>query len=132
MARDAFSLAHFAMICGVIAYAVAVEQAVGHPLEPLAFEARVSLAAGVVLFIGATAVAMWRTTCGSPLRRTILSLATGIVIVAWAGVSAPITLTVALIGILAVIFFERRTSAPDGSVEAERAETCRHIGGAPG
>ena len=132
MARDAFSLAHFPMICGVIAYAVAVEQAVGHPLEPLAFEARVSLAAGVVLFIGAMAFAMWRATCGSPLRRMILSLATGIVIVAWAGVSAPITLTVALIGILAVIFFERRTSAPDGSVEAERAEACRHIGGAPG
>ncbi len=78
------------------------------------------------------AVAMWRATCGSPLRRTILSLATAIVIVAWAGVSAPITLTVALIGIMAVIFFERRTSAPDSSVEAEGAEAGRHIGGTPG
>jgi len=69
-----------------------------------------------------------RKTCGSPLRRTILAAATAIVIVAWGGVSPPLTLAIALVGILAVIVFEQRTDRPKGSMDA-RSEDGRHIGG---
>lgn len=38
MARDAFSLMHFPMVCGIIAYAAAVEHALSHPAAPLALD----------------------------------------------------------------------------------------------
>jgi low temperature requirement protein LtrA len=62
LARDAFSLLHFPMICGVIAYAVAVEEAVAHPSEPLSLAARLALAVGLLFFIGGMAAATWRAT----------------------------------------------------------------------
>jgi low temperature requirement protein LtrA len=127
MARDAFSLAHFPLICGVIAYAAAIEQAVTHPLEPLALEARVSLGAGILLFIGGMAVAMWRATCGSPLGRTIAAAVTAIVVVAWAGTSPWLTLTLSLVGILVIIVLEQSRGA-SSPVAVEGAED-RHIGG---
>jgi low temperature requirement protein LtrA len=129
MARDAFSLAHFPLICGVIAYAAAVEQAVTHPLEPLALEARVALGAGIFLFIGGMAFAMWRTTCGSPLGRTIAAAVTAIAVVAWARASPWMTLTLSLTGIVVIIALEQ----PRGTRTAVAVEGVgdRRVGGTP-
>lgn len=126
MARDSFSLAHFPLICGVIAYAAAVEQAIAHPTESFAFVTRASLAVGIFLFIGSMALAMWRATCGSPLRRTILAAATAVAIVAWGGAAPPLTLALAFIGILIVIVLEQRTGT--NSAAATEAADDRHIG----
>lgn len=60
VARDAFSLMHFPLIGGVIGLAVAVEEALAHPADPLHFEVRVALAAGLVLFLVAGGLARWR------------------------------------------------------------------------
>ena len=49
MARDVFSLIHFPMMCGVIAYAASVEVAVAHPDQPLPLAARVALAVGLTV-----------------------------------------------------------------------------------
>lgn len=59
MARDVFSLLHFPMLCGVVAYAFVIEEAVAHPDEPLAINRatgrlmlpRVLLLAGTVVAI---------------------------------------------------------------------------------
>ena len=60
MARDVFSLLHFPMLCGVIAYAVAIEEAIHHPEQAMSTAARISLALGVLLFVGGMALATWR------------------------------------------------------------------------
>ncbi len=52
MARDVFSLLHFPMMCGVIVYAVAIEEAITHPSEPMSLSLRLALAAGLLLFVG--------------------------------------------------------------------------------
>jgi low temperature requirement protein LtrA len=56
MARDVYSLVHFPMMCGIIAYAVAVEEAIAHPVDPLPLYSRVALAVGLALFVGGMAL----------------------------------------------------------------------------
>jgi low temperature requirement protein LtrA len=58
MARDAFSLIHFPMLGGVIAYAVAIEQVATHSGEPLALNARVALALAGVPAMVSLAIAL--------------------------------------------------------------------------
>jgi len=130
MARDAFSLAHFPLICGVIAYAAAVEQAVTHPMEPLGLATRVALGAGIFLFIGGMAFAMWRATCGSPLGRTIAAAVTAVAVVAWAAAAPWLTLTLPLIGILVIIVLEQPRGARNGV--AIEGVGDRPIGGTSG
>ena len=111
MARDVYSMLHFPMLFGVIAYAALVETAVAHPVGPLALAGRIALALGLVLFVDGMAVAVWRAT-GSLMRaRVILIIATAITIVAIAGVSAAVTLGIALTGIIVILVLEQRTGS---------------------
>jgi low temperature requirement protein LtrA len=112
LARDVFSLIHFPMLCGVIAYAVAIEEALAHPAEPLPFEGRVFLAAGVALFVGGMAAAMWRATRRLLLPRLVLTVGTSIMIVAVAGVSPLFTLAIALAGTVVIAALEQRMASP--------------------
>ena len=75
MARDVFSLLHFPMLCGVIAYAVAIEEVIAHPGEPLAPTGRLALVIGLTLFVGAMAVTIWRATQRILWLRIIVTLA---------------------------------------------------------
>lgn len=111
MARDAFSLMHFPMMCGVIAYAAAVEETAAHPGEPIGGTARVALALGLLLFVGGMAGAMWRATCGKLLPRVVIVAATAGVIVALEGVDPLVTLGAAFAGIAAIGAIEQRRTA---------------------
>jgi low temperature requirement protein LtrA len=102
VARDTFSLSHFPMLCGIVAYAVALEDAIAHPGDPLLPGARLALAAGLLLFLGGSAFAMWRATCGRPVLRVALSLVTAAAITALVSLPAPAALAVALAGTAAV------------------------------
>ena len=62
MARDVYSVIHFPMLCGIIAVAVALEVSLAHPDEPMAASVRAALGVGTLLFVGGTAVAIWRST----------------------------------------------------------------------
>jgi low temperature requirement protein LtrA len=108
MARDTFSLAHFPMLCGVVAYAVALEEAIAHPGDPLPTSGRVALALGMSLFIGGTALAMWRANCGRPLARVMVVAVTSTVILFLSGQAAFFSLTVALVGVALVALLEER------------------------
>jgi len=55
--RDAYSLGHFPLVCGIVGVAVAVEEIMVHPDDPAPLTVRVALAAGVLLFLGATVLA---------------------------------------------------------------------------
>jgi low temperature requirement protein LtrA len=111
LARDAFSLAHFPMLCGVVAYAVALEEAVAHPGDPLATAGRTALALGPVLFVGGTALAMWRATCGQPVTRVLLTAGTGATVLALPAVPAPVALALTLAGVVLVAALDERRAS---------------------
>lgn len=111
MARDVFSLAHFPMLCGVIAYAVAIEEAVAHPDEPLLFVGRVALAVGLVLFIGGMSAAIWRATRRLLLSRIILTAVTAIAIIGVPGVTPLITLAIACVGVVVIVALEQKVGS---------------------
>lgn len=114
LARDAFSLLHFPMICGVIAYAVAVEEAVAHPAEPLSLTVRIALAVVLLLFIGGMAMATWRATGRLLWPRVGLTvLAAGVIV---AVVAPPlVSLSIALVATVLVAVLERRANFPTSS-----------------
>jgi prepilin signal peptidase PulO-like enzyme (type II secretory pathway) len=106
------------MLCGVIAYAVAVEEAIAHPAEALPFEGRVALAAGLVLFIGGMAVAVWRARRRWLRPRLALTAATAILIVAVTGVAPLLTLAIALAGSVVIVAIEERASSLTADVSS--------------
>ncbi len=62
LARDVFSVMHFPMLCGVIALAAGMKEALAHPDVLLAVSVRVALGVGAVLFVCGTGLAVWRAT----------------------------------------------------------------------
>lgn len=114
LARDAYSLGHFPVLCGVIAYAAAIEEATAHPGVPLPFALRVALAAGVVLFVAGLAVPLWRATGALPWARVLLCAATAVAVVAVGGVTPAMTLGIVLAGTAVVAVLEQRPSGTAG------------------
>jgi low temperature requirement protein LtrA len=108
LARDAFSLAHFPMLCGVVAYAVALEEAIAHPGAPLPTAARVALAIGPVMFVGGTALAMWRATCGRPVSRVVITGFVGAAVLILDNLPVSIALALTLLGVALVAWLEER------------------------
>jgi low temperature requirement protein LtrA len=106
MARDAFSLVHFPMVCGIIAFAAAVEEALAHPSDPLPAEARAALAVGLALFVGGMAVAIWRATGRRLVHRTILIAVTAVLVGVVSGTVPAITLGIGFAGIVLAIATE--------------------------
>jgi low temperature requirement protein LtrA len=114
LARDVFSLLHFPMVGGIIAYAVAIEEMAEHPSEPLAFTGRLSLALGLVLFVGGMAVAMLRATCGRLLPRAILTTAAAVAILGIPGAPPLVALAIAFGSIWLLAALEQRGRSPEG------------------
>ncbi len=67
--RDVYSLWHFLVIAGVIGVAVAIEETVTHPEEPLSTAGVMALVIGIVLFVGGTAAALARAGIRVPRVR---------------------------------------------------------------
>lgn len=110
LARDAFSLLHFPMLCGVVAYAFAIEEAVAHPGEPLPFAVRLALALGLALFVGGMAVAMQRATRHLLVPRVTLTALTAVAVIAVAGVAPWLTLGIGFVGVALIAFLEQLRS----------------------
>jgi low temperature requirement protein LtrA len=58
LARDAFSLAHFPLIGGIVGFAVAVEETVVHPTDPMTGPVLAALGVGVALFVACSALSL--------------------------------------------------------------------------
>jgi low temperature requirement protein LtrA len=112
LGRDAFSLAHFPMLCGVIAYAAAIEEAVSHPDRPLHTSARLALAAGLLLFLGGAGTAVWRATRMFLRFRFVTSIVTAAVVAVLAGVDPHWSLAIAFVGTGAIAVHENRLGMP--------------------
>ena len=109
MGRDVFSLLHFPILGGIVAYAAVVEEMMIHPDEPPSFMIRLTLAIGVVFFLGGTAVAVWRATGRILIWRLALSAATAAAILLLTGSHALLILSVLFVGVAAAAFVEQRS-----------------------
>jgi low temperature requirement protein LtrA len=111
MARDAFSLIHFPMLCGVIAYGAGVSHAISQPSGPLSLVWRGTVALGVLLFVGGMALAIRRATGHLLVARSVLMLVTAFAILA-AEVPPLYTLAIAFAGVTAACVLEQRMRLP--------------------
>ena len=122
MARDVFSLAHFPMLCGVIGFAAAIEEAIAHPDHPLPVEGRAALAVGLGLFLAGTALAQWRALGTLSLGRVGLVAALVVGILALGSVPPWVSLALGLAGIAAVVIVEHRALGRISGKEQSVAE----------
>jgi len=106
------------MLRGVVAYAVAVGEAVAHPADPLTHAGRLALSVGTLLFVGGTGVALWRATGQVRLPRLALATLMALAVVATPGGPA-VSFGVALVGVTAICLVEER-SAVRASARGER------------
>jgi low temperature requirement protein LtrA len=74
IARDAFSLLHYPLVVGIVFYAVAAEEIVAHPDEPLDDFGRFTLALGVSLALLAISAAVFRVVRRVPTARLLAAL----------------------------------------------------------
>jgi low temperature requirement protein LtrA len=123
LARDAFSIIHFPIVLGIIAFAATVEHALAHSHDPLGLGARSLLAASVLLFVGGMSIALWRAGRPLTLARRWVPLVTAAAVFSLANVQALVSLAVVLIGLTLMAFGEpvrvthhlkaREASAPE-------------------
>ena len=106
--RDAYSLLHFPLALGVIAFASAIEGIVAHPADPLDLPNRIALGVGALLFVGVMSLSVWRVTRSLPVVRIGLAAATAAAIVFVGGVSPTVTLAIAFAGSALIGIVEHR------------------------
>ncbi|MGP1673917.1 MAG: low temperature requirement protein A, partial [Candidatus Limnocylindrales bacterium] len=113
LARDAFSLAHFPLIAGIVGFAVAIEETLAHPDAPMPTAVAASLGIGVVLFVACSALAL-RLCGGRVLRARLAILAVMLVALAFAAPLAPVwPLAVVAAALLAIVLIEGGGAAHD-------------------
>ena len=104
--RDVFSMLHIPMIMGLVAIAVAIEEAIGHPDAVIHTEVRIALGVGILMFVAGMGLAIKRAGCALPVPRVVISVITAVEIVFVDGVDAYITILIGLIGLIAIAVFE--------------------------
>jgi low temperature requirement protein LtrA len=131
LARDAFSFAHFPLIGGIVGFAVAVEETVAHPEDPMTPAVLAALGIGVSLFVLASALSL-RLLDGPVLQARLAVLALmGAVLagVGLAGLPPVVPLGVVATALAAIVVFEQ-VRPPEGGA-AERSVGRRHPAGVP-
>jgi low temperature requirement protein LtrA len=113
-ARDVYSFAHFPIIAGVIGFAVATEETIAHPGDPLAAEGLIALVGGVTLFVGGTYLAIWRARSDRAPRVRLVIVGALIVTAPFlSDLAAWQALFVVAILVIGLAFLEQRSvSAP--------------------
>ncbi len=112
-ARDVYSFGHFPIIAGVIGFAVAIEESVAHPNDPLESVGVAALVLGTVMFVGGGGIALFLSGNGFPLPRAVAVVLIGLAGVLFLETAAWVSMTVvaALVTGLAVI--ERPSNPAD-------------------
>lgn len=108
IARDAYSLLHFPLICGIIGFAVAVEEILLHPERPADGAVIASLVVGISLFVGSSAMSFWRVTGQVLTARLVTTAVTAAVVILLAGVDPVWPLLAVAAGLAAVVALEER------------------------
>lgn len=104
IARDAYSLLHYPLVVGIIFYAVAAEEIVVHPDEPLEAFGRLALSLGVSMALLAIAAAVFRVTRRAPTIRigtAVVIMAIGAIAGSWNAVAFAAAIAIAVVVSLA-------------------------------
>jgi low temperature requirement protein LtrA len=104
IARDAFSLLHYPLVVGIVLYAVAAEEIVAHPDEPLGDFGRFTLALGVSLALLAISGAVYRVVRRIPWMRiltVVAIMAIGAVAGSWNAVAYAAVIAAVIVASLA-------------------------------
>ena len=113
-ARDAYTFGHYPLVFGVVAFAIAVEEAIAHPQEALEATGRFGLGVGLALFLATTAAIHLRASGNLLVERLIAAVAMAAVAALAADLTAIRALS-AVVGLLVValtIEWKRHKGAP--------------------
>jgi len=108
--RDVYSLLHFPLICGLIIYAYAIEEAMTHPHVEMGDAARGALAVGILVYSTGIVLTHLRATGKWLYMRLLITLTFASCIYFIQGVQTFWTLIVALAGLLAICILEEINS----------------------
>ena len=103
--RDVYTWAHAPIVAGVILSAVALEETALHPADPVPLSIWLMLLAGLVLFLGAVSIAIWRAYRAIALERIVAMVLIAAVVLAgasWEGLYL-IASVVVLLGLMLVV-----------------------------
>ena len=103
IARDAYSLLHYPLVVGIIFYAVAAEEIVAHPDEPLEQFGRFAFSLGITLALLAIAAAVFRVTRRVPTIRigtAVVIMAIGAIAGSWNAVVFAALVALVVVGSL--------------------------------
>ena len=106
-ARDAYSLAHFPLVGGIVGFAIAADLMVLHPTDSVDGPTLAALGAGTSLFMGATVFSYWRLRRQVLLPRLAITLAASAALTLVVGTRPVVPLTIVAAGLAAVAFAER-------------------------
>jgi low temperature requirement protein LtrA len=107
VARDAYSLAHFPLVGGIVAFAIAADLMVLHPTDPVDAQTIGALGVGVALFMGATVVSYWRVRREVLVPRSVVTLASVGALAFVVGARPVWPLSIVAVGLAVVAFLER-------------------------
>ena len=106
--RDAYSLAHFPLVGGIVSFAIAADLMVLHPTDPVEAPAIAALAVGTTLFMTATVFSYWRLHRRVLVPRLVITLLTSCALVLLIRTLPVWPLTLVAVGLAAVTFAERK------------------------
>jgi low temperature requirement protein LtrA len=129
LARDAYSLGHFPLVCGIVGFAVTTKDVLHHPETPLTAEALGTLVLGVLLFSCSAAAAYWRLTGQVLAARLVISAVMVAAIVAVAHLAPLWPLLVASAALLAIILAESKRRPAESHLEHQPVATAARDAG---
>jgi low temperature requirement protein LtrA len=106
LTRDAFSLAHYPLVMGIVFIAVAVEEIMVHPDDPVPRKVLLSLGGGLLLLLASTVFAYWRTNKVLLVRRLTIAVVTALVVMVLPDTEPWVALAVAAVGVLVLVVVE--------------------------
>lgn len=106
LARDVYSLLHFPLLCGLIIYAFAIEEAMLHPEDVLSAAARTALSLGIFIFSTGIVVTHWRATKRILYDRLFFTLVISSLIIGITNLLTIWSMAIALVGLLTLCVWE--------------------------
>ncbi len=106
VARDAYSVMHFPLVCGIIGIAIGFEKIISHPHDVLSLPIALALGGGYVLFVSFTAASVWRMSGLFLAPRMIIVLISAVGIALSLGQPPAVAFSVIATGLTALIFTE--------------------------
>jgi low temperature requirement protein LtrA len=106
-ARDAYTLLHFPLVVGIVLFAVAAEEIVLHPGDPLPREWRVSLALGASLVMLSVVAGTYRAVRRIPTERLVTAVVLIVMVWAPSEVSAIWYATLVTVALILALVIER-------------------------